>query len=158
MKCFNCNKEIPNESDFCSFCGNKIKEEKEVRDVKKETNKKKKILLIIGMILVIVFVITIVVFYNNKNKELKSIDDISKEIIERTCIKNEIGLFKDDNILEEKYNDKNDLIYCKYKLNNEIKENNYNYLYDDKDRVTNITYTDEDNHKSTLDIEYNDRL
>lgn len=71
MKCLNCNKDIPNESDFCTFCGNKIKKEKD--------NKKKKILLIIGIILVIIVFMSLIIYLDNKNKIIEDANSLKNE-------------------------------------------------------------------------------
>lgn len=71
MKCLNCNKDIPNESDFCTFCGNKIKKEK--------NNKKKKILLIIGIILVIIVFMSLIIYLDNKNKIIEDANSLKNE-------------------------------------------------------------------------------
>lgn len=60
MKCLNCNKEIPNESDFCAFCGNPINKESFSNG---QSNKKITTLLIIISILIII--VSLVVFITN---------------------------------------------------------------------------------------------
>ena len=64
---------------------------------------------------------------------------------------NKIGYYKNENILEEKYNNNLDLIYCKYNSGNEIKEDTYNYEYDNKGRTIKVSLN---NNDSTLEIEY----
>lgn len=115
-------------------------------------NRKNKILVFTIMMVIVILGISLLIFINNRNMTVKTPD--SEDLIKDTYIKNQIGLFKSENIIEEKYNDKNDLIYYKYKQDNEIKENNFKYVYDEKGRTTQITYTDENSNESTLEIEY----
>lgn len=157
MKCKKCRKELIEESNFCTYCGTEVEKNLDVKDTKQKEeknvlNRKKKKLMLIVIIGIIILSVTLLIFLNNRKtiEEMQNSDNSKKE----TYVKNKIGLFKSEDIIDEKYNDKNDLIYCKYKSNNEVKENSFEYVYDKEGRVTKITYIDEKNYKSTLDIEY----
>ena len=157
MKCKKCRKKIIEGSNFCTYCGTEVEKNLDVKDTKQKEeknvlNRKKKKLMLIVIIGIIILSVTLLIFLNNRKtiEEMQNSDNSKKE----TYVKNKIGLFKSEDIIDEKYNDKNDLIYCKYRSNNEVKENSFEYVYDKEGRVTKITYIDEKNYKSTLDIEY----
>lgn len=157
MKCKKCRKKLIEGSNFCTYCGTEVEKNLDVKDTKQKEeknvlNRKKKKLMLIVIIGIIILSVTLLIFLNNRKtiEEMQNSDNSKKE----TYVKNKIGLFKSEDIIDEKYNDKNDLIYCKYRSNNEVKENSFEYVYDKEGRVTKITYIDEKNYKSTLDIEY----
>ncbi len=65
------------------------------------------------------------------------------------------GLMRNDKIiLDEKLDEKGNLIYYKYKSpnNDEILEFNYKYKYDDSNRITEISLNDKD----YIQIEYDE--
>ena len=160
MKCNKCNNEIPSDSKFCPICRNKIEKIEEKKKIKENVYEEKKTILIsfkkaiLGIlgILIMILIILAVVFFkkinNNINKPIAIKNDQNTELYER----NQIGLFKGPNVLEEKYNNKGDLIYCKYKQGHEIKEDSYNYHYDSKERTTKITLNGDE---SSFSINYN---
>lgn len=107
------------------------------------TNKKKFLI-----ILVIIFILTIAIgfftFFNKPN-----------QTVLETYTLNRQGLMKnDDVILEEKFDEKGNIIYYKYKStnNNEISEFNFKYKYDNNNRITEVTLNDKD----YIQIQYNE--
>lgn len=149
MKCNKCGAEIVDGGKFCPNCGKN-------RDFFFYFNR-----VIIGIVLFLILgVIIVFSFIDRIDKENDSNSTISNQDIEKniefivsdTLEINQIGFYKNSNVLEERYNKNGDLIYCKYKMNNEISEYNYEYKYDNTGRVTNI---DLNSKESTLDIEYN---
>lgn len=81
MFCNKCGKEIPNESEFCPYCGNKLNEKSSKRDHKTNKNNRESIkeeieshkLLVSTVIILILFVlIPIALVLINYNKKTKS--------------------------------------------------------------------------------------
>ena len=99
--------------------------------------------------LIVIAIIIISVFI--RYKSIKSILNVEPYKETEPYVRNKLGFYKNSNILEERYDDNGNLIYCKYKLNDEIKEDNYNYKYDKQNRVVQIMTND---NESTLNIEY----
>lgn len=73
--------------------------------------------------------------------------------VKDTYTLNDYGYYVGSNILEEKYNEHGDLTYCKY-FDGSINENNFEYTYDDNNRVTSISYSNRFDLKFSLSIVY----
>lgn len=105
------------------------------------TNKKKLLL-----VLIIIFILTLgfFVFFNQSNQSVLETYTLNRQ-----------GLMKNDKIiLDEKFDEKGNLTYYKYKSpnNNEISEFNFKYKYDDNNRITEVIL----NNKDYIQIEYNE--
>lgn len=105
------------------------------------TNKKKLLL-----ILIIIFILTLgfFVFFNKSNQSVLETYTLNRQ-----------GLMKNDKIiLDEKFDEKGNLTYYKYKSpnNNEISEFNFKYKYDDNNRITEVIL----NNNDYIQIEYNE--
>ena len=105
------------------------------------TNKKKFLIS-----LVIIFILTIIffTFFNKSNQSVLETYTLNKQ-----------GLMRNDKIiLDEKFDEKGNLIYYKYKSpdSNEISEFNFKYKYDDTNRITEVILDDKD----YIQIEYNE--
>lgn len=103
---------------------------------------KKKLLLV----LIIIFILTLgfFVFFNKSNQSVLETYTLNRQ-----------GLMKNDKIiLDEKFDEKGNLTYYKYKSpnNNEISEFNFKYKYDDNNRITEVIL----NNKDYIQIEYNE--
>lgn len=139
--CKKCGKEVEEDSEFCNYCGKKMTCD--------EMFKKRLVtILIVLVIMISIIMIAILLMLNKK----KTVDDNSGNISVETYERNRLGLFKSDKILEEKYNENGDLIYCRFKQGEETKENNYYYTYDINGRATKIVLN---SNESTFLIEYN---
>lgn len=167
MHCIKCGKEISNESQFCTYCGTKVENNKNVsknNEQGKKINilsKLKQILIknwkkiIIPMIIVLVLILgsSFVILLSNQSKEpVENDSQITTNLVKKTYTKNQIGFFKSDDIIEEKYNEQGDLIYCKYKQGEEIVEDKYSYDYTSDNKVSKITMPD----NSYITVEYNE--
>ena len=105
------------------------------------SNKKK---LLITFVVIIVLIIGLSAFFNK-----------SSEMVLETYTLNQQGLMKNENmILDEKFDEKGNLIYYKYKSpdNNDILEFSFKYKYDDNDRITEVSLNDKD----YIQIEYDE--
>lgn len=150
MKCNKCGNEIPIESEFCSYCGNKVeKEEKKTIKLSLKQVIIIEIIVILGIAIVAGICISIWTKPQIGTSNITQNNNATSKI--KTYELNKIGYYKNENILEEKYNNNLDLIYCKYNSGNEIKEDTYNYEYDNKGRTIKVSLN---NNDSTLEIEY----
>lgn len=153
MKCKNCGNKIPENSGFCSHCGSKAEIYKENRKLIRN------IIYVASGIVGIILIINIAMYSMNSNSTTvisdNSINNAEKEefIVSETYEINPIGFYKNSNVLDERYNENGDLIYCKYKTDNEISEYNYSYEYDNQGRVISIKLK-VNSWESTLNIEY----
>ena len=78
MYCNKCNSNIPNDSDFCPICGNKIEEKKEEKKTISISFEKAIVLFIIGIIIIIGTIATFVYYIiNNDNIKENEIDSIN---------------------------------------------------------------------------------
>ena len=105
------------------------------------TNQKKLLL-----VLLIIFILTFgfFVFFNKSNQSVLETYTLNRQ-----------GLMKNDKIiLDEKFDEKGNLTYYKYKSpnNNEISEFNFKYKYDDNNRITEVIL----NNNDCIQIEYNE--
>ena len=149
MKCNKCGNEIPIESEFCSYCGNKVEKE-EKKTIKLSLKKIIIIEIIVILGIAVVAGICVSVWTRPQISKEETTQNVQNNKI-KTYELNKIGYYKNENILEEKYNNNGDLIYCKYKSGNEIKEDTYNYEYDSQGRTIKVSLN---NGISTLEIEY----
>lgn len=104
------------------------------------TNKKK---ILISSIIIFILIIVFFLFIKKP-----------KETVLETYTLNQQGLMRDDKIIQdEKFDEKGNLIYYKYKSpdNNNILEFNFKYKYDDNNRITEVSLNDKD----YVQIEYN---
>lgn len=105
------------------------------------TNKKK---LLLGLIIIFILTLGFFVFFNKFNQSALETYTLNKQ-----------GLMKNDKIiLDEKFDEKGNLIYYKYQSpnNNEISEFNFKYKYDNNNRITEVILDDND----YIQIEYNE--
>ncbi len=105
------------------------------------TNQKKLLL-----VLIIIFILTFgfFVFFNKSNQSVLETYTLNRQ-----------GLMKNDKIiLDEKFDEKGNLTYYKYKSpnTNEISEFNFKYKYDDNNRITEVIL----NNNDYIQIEYNE--
>lgn len=77
MKCSKCEKDIPNESGFCPYCGKKIIDKKE-----KEISLRTLLVLIIIVVLVAFIIGTIIYYKNVNNKTTVSEDNEMNYVVE----------------------------------------------------------------------------
>ena len=104
-------------------------------------NKKK---ILISLIVILMLIIGFSIFFNRSN-----------EVVLETYTLNQQGLMKNENIiLDERFDEKGNLIYYKYKSsdNDDILEFNYSYEYDDSNRITEVSLNDKD----YIQIEYDE--
>ncbi len=85
MKCPNCGKLLPDDSEFCTYCGKEIKDvDKEPMDKQTPSKKRSSITNIICILLCIAFGISSLFIYQNDRKKIselnKRIEVTSKEI------------------------------------------------------------------------------
>ena len=127
---------------------------KKIVELWKNTN----IVIKIIIIFIIIAIFGILSIYKNYINNKNNIESINGEIVEgndyiSSYEINQAGFYRDSQIIiEEKFNDKNDLIYSKYRdSNGEIIEDNYTYSYDEQDRITKVDYN---NGESTITIKY----
>lgn len=73
MKCIKCGKQIPKDSEFCEFCGEKI--EKQIKPIKQKDSKKAKIGIIILSILLLLSISLIVILVLDMNVKYKYYDE-----------------------------------------------------------------------------------
>lgn len=105
------------------------------------TSKKK---LLISLIIIFIIIIGFFVFFNKSNQSVLETYTLNRQ-----------GLMRNDKIiLDEKFDEKGNLIYYKYKSpnNNEILEFNFKYKYDDNNRIKEVILDDKD----YIQIEYNE--
>ncbi|MBR2786614.1 MAG: hypothetical protein IKD76_03875 [Clostridia bacterium] len=105
------------------------------------TNRNK---ILIGLIIISTLAIGFLLFKLN-----------TKETVMDTYILNQQGFLKNEKyVLDEKFDEKGNLIYYKYKSpdSNNIYEFNYNYNYDDKNRIIEVSL----DNKDSIQIEYNE--
>ena len=169
MYCNNCGKKVVEGSEFCPYCGSKINKANnetlgpinyKVYDIGQTKNKPKKkigkglIIVIICCIALIASAIYFTIIADNGSSKKSS--STNENIVQQedfvTYELNEAGFYKNDNILEERFNQKGDLIYCKYKSSDEIYEENYSYIYDSQGRVTQITLNN--SYETILNVDY----
>lgn len=103
------------------------------------TSKKK---LLIVLILIFLFIICFSIFFNTSNQSVLETYTINKQ-----------GLMSNERIiLDERFDEKGNLIYYKYKSpnSNDILEFNFKYKYDDNNRITEVSLDDKD----YIQIEY----
>ena len=167
MYCKNCKKEVVEGSEFCPYCGNKLSSDSEnlgpinykVYDIGQTNIKPKKrtgkglIIVIICCVILIASAIYIVISSNSSSKKSSSTDENIVQQEDFVIYElNEAGFYKTDYILEERFNQKGDLTYCKYKSADKIYEENYTYIYDSQGRVTQIILNN--GYETTLNIDY----
>ena len=172
MFCNKCGKEIPDNSKFCTFCGNKLNEktkknvdktnkeqdmEKENNEVKDKKIKRssKKIITVVIMVIALMLIIPIVTIISNKKENHTLMYEKDETDIKETYLKNQFGLFKSSNIIDEQFNDKGDLTYCKYYQGDTLYEDKFEYEYDNE-KLKQIFYKSNAGYKFTLNINYND--
>lgn len=105
------------------------------------TNKKK---LLICLIIIFILTIVFFLFFNKSNQSVLETYTLNRQ-----------GLMRNDKIiLDERFDEKGNLIYYKYKSpnSNEISEFNFKYKYDDNNRITEVILDDKD----YIQIEYNE--
>ena len=105
------------------------------------TNKKK---FLISLVIIFILTIGSFAFFNKSNQSVLETYTLNRQ-----------GLMRNDNIiLDEKFDEKGNLIYYKYKSpnNNEISEFNFKYKYDGNNRITEVILDDKD----YIQIEYNE--
>ena len=147
MYCSNCGKGNPKESQYCRYCGceikfdnNNDKNKQEEKRVTKISFKKAIILIIVGILLVfgLIFLGVVLVNSNQENSDKKIINEQSNnDNIIKTYELNKVDFFKGtDKIQDEKYDEKNNLIY--YKTNDS--EITFDYEYDKYENIISITH------------------
>lgn len=105
------------------------------------SNKKK---IFICLFVIFILIIGFSIFFNKSN-----------ETVLETYTLNQQGLMKNEkNILDEKFDEKGNLTYYKYKSpdNDDILEFNFKYEYDDKNRIVKASLNDND----YIQIEYDE--
>lgn len=168
MLCKSCNKEIPDDVEFCIYCGKKVNggDTLYAKEVSAKSNKNRigiKTKILIGIIIIILLTVTFVLVHTKikMNGNMITNSEVNNEYSQNEIInvyeKNKIGFLKDEKVLEEKYNNNGDLIYCKYKFGDEIKEDYYEYEYDSQGRTIGLKLKND--YESYLKIEYaNDKI
>lgn len=120
--------------------------------------------IIIFVTFIIIFIVAFVLVNNKKvnndlpNENLTGAEENNNEVIldtedtvDITYERNNIGLFKGNNIIEEKYDMQGNLIYYKAIGNGgKIVEKSYNYAYDSKGNIIKVS----DSLNNTLELEY----
>lgn len=152
MKCSKCGNELNKGDLFCTKCGKKVelqveenKKEKTLNSNKdkKQSQKKWKKIVPILIIVLIIIAIGIFLFKRNDNESLQgniSVTNTDEEKVVETYEYNKVGLLKGKNIIDEKYNQNNDLVSYKYLDNDKIEqEMKFNYEYDSSNRITKIS-------------------
>lgn len=169
MYCNNCGNEVVEGSEFCPYCGSKINKANnetlgpmnyKVYDIGQNNIKPKKKIgkgLIITIICCIALIgsaiyFTIIADNGSSRKSSSTNENIAQQEDFVTYELNEAGFYKTDYILEERFNQKGDLTYCKYKSADKIYEENYTYIYDSQGRVSQITLNN--GYETTLNIDY----
>lgn len=121
------------------------------------------VIIVIWIILIVICVIIHDVkknvSYSNQDiavMQNSSATSNSQNLDSNVSILNDYGYWVNSNILDEKYNEHGDLIYYKFSSGDgNIYEVNFEYVYDDSDRVTLIkSSTSMDEAKYSLSIEY----
>ena len=108
-------------------------------------NKKK---LLICLVVIFILIIIFSIFFNKSN-----------ETVLETYTLNQQGLMRSDKvILDEKFDDKGNLTYYKYKSsdNDDILEFNFEYEYDDKNRI--VKFGLNDNNYIQISYDENNRI
>ena len=133
-----------------------------IYDVMKNSNKKvirisltKVLIVIICMLAFLIIALLMARGIGKKDNFILNNEMLadSQVPVKDTYTLNDYGYYVGSNILEEKYNEHGDLTYCKY-FDGSINENNFEYTYDDNNRVTSISYSNRFDLKFSLSIVY----
>ncbi|MDF2684872.1 MAG: hypothetical protein K0S55_53 [Clostridia bacterium] len=151
MVCVKCNHEQPNDSLFCHFCGNSLKEEQfrayNQSIYRNRTSSNSKLLILNGVICFILIFIFSIIFYN-QNLKIKDLSDILDNLND-TAETRKTMIDTLNNKISEKDEIINKLLSDKSELQIEINNNSHKakflmkyvvFVVDDFDSVYYHTY------------------